>query len=61
MDRYYELLLELKDTFGLIEAKRQAKNRIQNEYLDELLDTEKKLTVDEKLDKIITILNLMRK
>ena len=61
MDRYYELLLELKDTFGLIEAKRQAKNQTQNEYLDELLDTEKKLTVDEKLDKIITILNLMRK
>ena len=61
MDRYYELLLELKDTFGLIEAQRQAKNQTQNEYLDELLDTEKKLTVDEKLDKIITILNLMRK
>ena len=61
MDRYYELLLELKDTFGLIEAQRRAKNQTQNEYLDELLDTEKKLTVDEKLDKIITILNLMRK
>lgn len=60
MDRYYELIHELKDTLGLLEAQRQAKDRIQNEYLDELLE-KKKLTVDEKLDKIITILNLMRK
>ena len=61
MERYYELIHELRDTFGVIEAKRQAKNKVQNEYLDELLDTEKQLTVDEKISKIITILNLMRK
>jgi len=61
MEKYYKLIHELRDTFGVIEAKRQAKNKIQNEYLDELLDTEKQLTVDEKISKIITILNLMRK
>jgi hypothetical protein len=61
MERYSKLIHELKDNLGLIEAQRQAKNQIQNEYLDELLDTKNQLTIDEKISKIITILNLMRK
>jgi len=58
MERFYQIVKELKDTYGIYEAKSIAKSRCQNELLDELIKNE--LTVEEKLDRIIVILNLMR-
>lgn len=58
MERFYQIVRELKDAHGIYEARSIAKSKRQNELLDELLKNE--FTVEEKLDRIIVILNLMR-
>jgi hypothetical protein len=57
MNRMHELFLEYRDEHGILNARKMAKK----EYFDEMIDDlcEEELTTEEKIDKIIAVLELM--
>ena len=58
MTRFKELFDEYrKDIHGIYEAKKMAKKQLLNEMIDDLCEEE--LTTEEKVDKIIAVLELM--
>lgn len=59
MNRMYELFLEYRDEHGVLPARKMAKEQYLEEMMDDLCELE--LTNEEKLDKIIKVLELMNK
>ena len=58
MTRFKELFDEYReDIHGIYEAKKMAKKKLLNEMIDDLCEEE--LTTEEKIDKIISVLELM--
>ena len=57
MKRMKELILQYRDEYGIYEAKKMAKKERLSEMIEELCMDE--MTTDEKVDKIITVLELM--
>jgi hypothetical protein len=62
MDRFRELFAEYHEPHGMITAKNMARERCIDEMLTDLSlkGWPHELSTDEKLDKIIGILELMR-
>jgi hypothetical protein len=56
-NRYKELFDELKPEYGTLPAAKLARQEYINELICDL--TEEDLTVQEQLDKIITVLEMM--
>jgi hypothetical protein len=57
LDKMRELVLEYRDEFGLLPARKMARDQMLEEALSNL--TELDLTTSEKVDRIITVLKLM--
>ena len=57
MDRMWELFEEFRDEYGILTARKMAKAQCLEEALIDL--TELELTTEEKIDRIITVLELM--
>jgi len=57
MDRLHELFLENREEHGLLPARKMAMAQRQTELMEELV--EEQLTTEEKIDKIIKVLEIM--
>ena len=57
MDRFWTLFAERKDEYGILNARKMAKKECLNEMINDL--TEEVLTTEEKIDRVIAVLELM--
>jgi hypothetical protein len=57
MERLHELIMEYRAEYGLLPAKKMAKEQYLREMMDDLCEID--LTTTEKVDRIISILELM--
>ena len=57
MDRMWELFEEYRDEYGILNARKMAKKQCLEEMMVDL--TELELTTEEKIDRVIAVLELM--
>jgi hypothetical protein len=57
MEKFRELFLEYREENGILTARKMAQKQRITELIDDLCEEE--LTTDEKVDKIICVLELM--
>jgi hypothetical protein len=57
LDRMHELFTEFRDEYGILTARKMAKEHCLEEMMVDL--TELELTTEEKIDRVITVLELM--
>ena len=57
MDRMHELFAEYRDEYGILTARKMARKQCLDEMVDELCEED--LTTEEKINKIIAVLELM--